>query len=67
MKYNHQANNNFIGKQKWTLSGYPIVDGKYLDNDGNIREMELKEWTNCRATCIKYTLDQSKNLSIGWS
>lgn len=27
------------------MGGYPIVDGKYLDKDGNIRETGPNEWT----------------------
>ncbi|KAL7932892.1 hypothetical protein V8C35DRAFT_305750 [Trichoderma chlorosporum] len=34
-----------IEKQSWTLSGHPIVNGKYLDKNGNIREIEPDEWT----------------------
>lgn len=32
-------------KQSWTESGYPIVDGKYLDKDGNIQQFDSQEWS----------------------
>ncbi|KJZ75252.1 hypothetical protein HIM_05446 [Hirsutella minnesotensis 3608] len=31
--------------QCWTQSGHPIVDGKYLDKNGVIREVDPSEWT----------------------
>ncbi|EQL04065.1 hypothetical protein OCS_00220 [Ophiocordyceps sinensis CO18] len=31
--------------QCWTQSGHPIVDGRYLDQNGTVREVEPNEWT----------------------
>jgi hypothetical protein len=41
----HSLSEDEPATQCWTLSGYPIVDGKYLDKDGNIRQVSPGEFT----------------------
>lgn len=42
---NWQTDGIIIERQSRALSGYRIVDGKYIDRDGNIRETDPNEWT----------------------
>lgn len=48
------------------LGGYPIVDGKYLDKDGNIRETGPNEWTSGPPALNVYSTGKSLRQKISF-